>query len=173
VDIQEKKAISKKANTGAYVFPSAAQLKTWTAENLDIQHPDGAEVGEYYTSQVISMMVHNDIPCIGMPIDKKNFTVVGTPEQLQDLLKALKSDTLHMPVKLKTRRFCFDLDMTLVGVPAISGDYSTCPPDPEEYPTGTTIIQGWPLHYYCKIDFNYALSTRISLTVLCSKQHDA
>ncbi|PNP79338.1 hypothetical protein FNYG_07414 [Fusarium nygamai] len=128
VDIQEKKAISNKANTGAYVFPSAADLKTWAAENLDVKHPDGAEVGEYYTSQVISMMVQSGVPFIGLPLQKKDFAVVGTPEQLQELLAALKKDNHSMPATLKKRRFCFDLDMTLVGVPAVSGDYSTCPP---------------------------------------------
>ncbi|KAF5681378.1 capsule biosynthesis phosphatase [Fusarium denticulatum] len=128
VDIQEKKAISNKANTGAYVFPSAADLKIWAAENLDVKHPDGAEVGEYYTSQVISMMVQSGVPFIGLPLQKKDFAVVGTPEQLQELLAALKKDNHSMPATLKKRRFCFDLDMTLVGVPAVSGDYSTCPP---------------------------------------------
>ncbi|KAF4340069.1 capsule biosynthesis phosphatase [Fusarium beomiforme] len=131
VEIQEKKAISNKANTGAYVFPSAAVLQNWAADNLDVQYPDGAEVGEYYTSQVISMMVHSGVPYIGLPISTKDFSVVGTPEQLQKLLAALKSDKQSMPVTLKKRRFCFDLDMTLVGVPAISGDYSTCPPIPK------------------------------------------
>ena len=52
----------------------------------------------------------------------------AAPEQLQDLLKLLKTDTSNLPIKLKKRRFCFDLDMTLVGVPEIPGDYSTCPP---------------------------------------------
>lgn len=128
VDIQEKKAISNKANTGAYVFPTAGQLKSWASENLDMKRPDGSEVGEYYTSQMIALMIQNGVPYLGMPVKTKDFSVVGTPEQLQDLLKLLKSDTSNLPIKLKKRRFCFDLDMTLVGVPAIPGDYSTCPP---------------------------------------------
>ncbi|KAM0324836.1 hypothetical protein ACHAQA_007802 [Verticillium albo-atrum] len=128
IDIQEKKAISNKANTGAYVFPTAADLKYWAAENLDLKHADGTEIGEYYTSQLIALMIQSGLPYIGMPISKKDFSVVGTPEQLQELLKLLKSDKSHLPSKLKKRRFCFDLDMTLVGVPAVSGDYSTCPP---------------------------------------------
>ncbi|GJC77647.1 protein phosphatase 2A a subunit [Colletotrichum tofieldiae] len=128
VDIQEKKAISNKANTGAYVFPSAAQLKSWAAENLDMKRPDGSEVGEYYTSQMIALMIQNGVPYLGMPVSTKDFSVVGTPEQLKDLLKLLKTDTSNLPIKLKKRRFCFDLDMTLVGVPAVAGDYSTCPP---------------------------------------------
>ncbi|KAK1457277.1 capsule biosynthesis phosphatase [Colletotrichum cuscutae] len=128
VDIQEKKAISNKANTGAYVFPSAGQLKSWAAQNLDMKRPDGSEVGEYYTSQMIALMIQNGVPYLGMPVSTKDFSVVGTPEQLKDLLKLLKTDTSNLPIKLKKRRFCFDLDMTLVGVPAVAGDYSTCPP---------------------------------------------
>ncbi|KAF7547003.1 hypothetical protein G7Z17_g8035 [Cylindrodendrum hubeiense] len=128
IQIQEKKAIDNKANTGAYVFPTAAQLKVWAAENLDVKHPEGSAIGEHYTSQIISSMVHSDIPCLGLLIEKKDFSVVGTPEQLEDLLRGLKRETSYVPAKLKARRFCFDLDMTLVGVPAVAGDYSTCPP---------------------------------------------
>jgi hypothetical protein len=128
VDIQEKKAISNKANTGAYVFPSAGELKAWAAANLDMKRPDGSEVGEYYTSQMIALMIQSGVPFMGIGVDKTDFSCVGTPDQLQDLLKLLKSDTSHLPIKMKKRRFCFDLDMTLVGVPAVAGDYSTCPP---------------------------------------------
>ncbi|KAI1075283.1 capsule biosynthesis phosphatase [Whalleya microplaca] len=125
VDIQEKKAISRKANTGAYVFPSAAQLKSWAAQNLDGGIHDGTGICEYYTSHLIMLMIQNEIPFLGLGISKADFTCVGTPEQLQDLLKQLKSSPKF---KFRQRRFCFDLDMTLVGVPEVAGDYSTCPP---------------------------------------------
>lgn len=128
MDIQEKKAISNKANTGAYVFPSAGELRSWAASNLDMKRPDGSEVGEYYTSQMIALMIQSGVPFLGIGVSKTDFSCVGTPDQLQDLLKLLKSDTSHLPIKIKRRRFCFDLDMTLVGVPAVPGDYSTCPP---------------------------------------------
>jgi NDP-sugar pyrophosphorylase family protein len=128
VDIQEKKPISNKANTGAYVFPTARDLRAWAANNLDMKRPDGVELGEYYTSQMIALMIQSDVPFLGMPLTKQDFSCVGTPEQLQDLLKQLKIGEADVPMKVKKRRFCFDLDMTLVGAPAVSGDYSTCPP---------------------------------------------
>ncbi|KAH8819501.1 capsule biosynthesis phosphatase [Xylogone sp. PMI_703] len=126
-DIREKVAISNKANTGAYVFPSAAVLKSWAAENIDMNSRRPGEVGEYYTSQMISTMIlEGKVPFLGIGIGKTDFSCVGTPEQLQDLLRQLKVDA--STIKVKPRRFCFDLDSTLVGVPTVPGDYSTCPP---------------------------------------------
>lgn len=135
-DIAEKRAISKKANTGAYVFPTAELLKSWAAQNLD-QERDNA-LGEYFTSQLIRQMLKDGgIPFVGLPITVNDFSCVGTPEQLVELLARLKSEdgseaavgamTTSRMTKRK-RRFCFDLDMTLVGVPRVPGDYSTCPP---------------------------------------------
>lgn len=127
-DIKEKVAISNKANTGAYVFPSAGVLRSWAGKNIDMnaQRSEG-DVGEYYTSQMISTMIlEGKVPFLGMPLSITDFSCVGTPEQLQDLLLQLKVDSSTM--KIKKRRFCFDLDSTLVGVPSVAGDYSTCPP---------------------------------------------
>ncbi|KAK3985140.1 putative phosphatase [Cladorrhinum sp. PSN332] len=129
VDIQEKKAISNNANTGAYVFPSARELRSWASRNLDQQTKNTTLVGEYYTSQLIAFMMQNGVPFMGLPVDINAFSCVGTPEQLQALLRQVKStDAALLPPQIKKRRFCFDLDNTLVGVPEISGDYSTCPP---------------------------------------------
>lgn len=122
--IAEKRAISDKANTGAYVFPSARVLRDWCATSLD-QRNDPA-LGEYFTSQVITMMLEQaELPFLGIEISLDDFSCVGTPEQLEDLLAKLKAQGLG---QMKKRRFCFDLDMTLVGVPQVPGDYSTCPP---------------------------------------------
>lgn len=128
VDIQEKKAISRKANSGTYVFRSAKELKTQAAEILDAKSTDGHDIGEYYISQLIGHMVQSNIPYIGLSLRKQDVCCVGTPEQLQDFLQSLKSDTCNRPTAAKRRRFCFDLDNTLVGVPVVAGDYSTCPP---------------------------------------------
>ncbi|CAL3967737.1 unnamed protein product [Diplocarpon coronariae] len=130
-DIREKIAISHKASTGAYVFASADLLLTWAARNIDshaARHvATGSEIGEYYTSQMIATMIHDgQLPFVGLPLTKKDFSCVGTPEQLEELLLQLKAG--ERPNHAKKRRFCFDLDMTLVGVPAVAGDYSTCPP---------------------------------------------
>jgi ADP-glucose pyrophosphorylase len=123
VDIQEKKAISNKANTGVYVFAKAELLRTWAAKNIDATRSDA--VGEYYTSQLIAAMMREGLPFVGIQLAKKDFSCVGTPEQLQELLRQVKNVG---ETRVKTRRFCFDLDMTLVGVPEIEGNYATCPP---------------------------------------------
>ncbi|KAH8814815.1 capsule biosynthesis phosphatase [Xylogone sp. PMI_703] len=133
-DIREKVAISNKANTGAYVFPSASVLKSWAAKSIDMNSKrlDGSDVGEYYTSQMISnMILVGKVPFLGIGISKEDFSCVGTPEQLKDLLRQLKrgaSAIKASTIKVEPRRFCFDLDSTLVGVPTVPGDYSTCPP---------------------------------------------
>ncbi|KAJ6439792.1 phosphatase iiic [Purpureocillium lavendulum] len=128
VDIQEKKAISNKANSGAYVFRSARELKSYAAEVLDVRSTNAQDVGEYFTSQLISHMIHSGVPYVGLPIQKQDMSCVGTPQQLQDFLRHVKSDGCKHSLALKKRRFCFDLDMTLVGFPTVPGDYSTCPP---------------------------------------------
>ncbi|KUJ08724.1 nucleotide-diphospho-sugar transferase [Mollisia scopiformis] len=126
VDIQEKKAISNKANTGAYVFVSGEKLQEWAAKSIDA-NAKKLNVAEYYTSQLIGMMIfEGKLPFLGLPIGMKDFSCVGTPEQLQDLLLQLRIEGKENQVQ--KRRFCFDLDMTLVGVPAVAGDYTTCPP---------------------------------------------
>ncbi|KAM4062781.1 mobA-like NTP transferase domain-containing protein [Hirsutella rhossiliensis] len=127
-DVQEKKAISDKANSGAYVFPSGLQLKAAAAEVLDMRHPDDQIIGEYYTSKLVQHMIRKGTPFAGVGIQEDDFTCVGTPQQLQDFLMNIKIGKCKLPIKSQRRRFCFDLDGTLVGVPAVLGDYSTCPP---------------------------------------------
>lgn len=130
-DLQEKRAISRKANSGAYVFPSASALKKWACKLLDSKiSGEDDKVGEYYTSQLIELMIKKgNVSFLGLAISADDFSCVGTPKQLRDFLKRLRSqDKGDTRFAIKKRRFCFDLDMTLVGVPLVKGDYSTCPP---------------------------------------------
>jgi hypothetical protein len=86
------------------------------------------KTGEYFTSQLIELMiVDGDAPFIGIPITKDDFCCVGTPKQLREFLQQITKGEARL-IKTKKQRFCFDLDMTLVGVPEAPGDYSTCPP---------------------------------------------
>ncbi|KAF2101115.1 nucleotide-diphospho-sugar transferase, partial [Rhizodiscina lignyota] len=126
--IKEKEAISTKANTGAYVFPSAETLGLWAARTLDgILESESKQVGEYYTSQLISSMIASkEVPFCALHVRKEDFSCVGTPIQLEDFLLRIQSQ--DATVKPSSRRFCFDLDKTLVGPPQVPGDYSTCPP---------------------------------------------
>jgi NDP-sugar pyrophosphorylase family protein len=127
-EIKEKMAISNKANSGAYVFPSASILSTAAANLLDHQLTATTDTaGEYFTSQIIDQMIEKgESPFMGIPIKHVDFCCVGTPKQLREFLRIIRDEEGH--VKPKKQRFCFDLDLTLVGVPATPGDYSTCPP---------------------------------------------
>jgi hypothetical protein len=127
VELQEKKAISSKANTGAYIFPSAETLRIWAAKVLDsrLAGTSSQQIGdEYYTSHLIATMI-NDIPFVAIPISTSDFSCVGTPSQLNKFLLRIKNEP---SLGIRKRRFCFDLDQTLVGLPQNPGDYSTCPP---------------------------------------------
>ncbi|KAM3496782.1 hypothetical protein MY10362_009847 [Beauveria mimosiformis] len=128
VDILEKTAISTKANTGGYVFPSAHQLKFWAAEYLDKPEHFNSDLAEYFISRLLGLMLENGMPFLAVPVNEKDFNVVGTPEQLTSFLARAKSGSLPSRIPRRKSRFCFDLDMTLVGAPVIPGDYSTCPP---------------------------------------------
>lgn len=127
-EIQEKKAISTHANTGAYVFPSGNALQTWSNILLDSKlDPTSKHEGEYFTSQMIEEMIKTGgVPFTALHLSKDDFSCVGTPRQLDEFL--LKINRKDPAIKSKKQRFCFDLDMTLVGYPEIPGDYSTCPP---------------------------------------------
>lgn len=127
-DIQEKKAISTNANTGAYVFPSGSALQQWANIVLDSKlDANGSKTGEYFTSQMIEEMIKvGKIPFTAIPVCGEAFSCVGTPRQLDEFL--LKISRKDSTIKPKPQRFCFDLDMTLVGFPQEPGDYSTCPP---------------------------------------------
>ena len=126
--IAEKRAISDKANSGAYVFPSGAALHEWAAKGLDSKLETDNGAGEYFTSVLIGEMIASGtVPFLGVEIGMKDFSCVGTPLQLRDFLKRLRENKDER-IRAKRQRFCFDLDMTLVGTPEVPGDYSTCPP---------------------------------------------
>jgi capsule biosynthesis phosphatase len=123
INIKEKKAITRNANTGAYIFESAKVLKDNATMLLDKPNALG-DVGEYYTSSIISSMVTAGSVFKGIAVDECEFYCVGTPDQLESFLDYIK-DNPHL---VKKRRFCFDLDSTLVSRPRIRGDYSTVEP---------------------------------------------
>ena len=85
--VREKVMISTHANTGAYAFASAAILKAYCAAILD--EAVGA-VGEYYTTNIISRMIDDGQFFTALRVHTSDFTCVGTPAQLQQLLTQLK-----------------------------------------------------------------------------------
>ena len=119
--IREKVKISNYANSGAYMFADAVLLRTFLNKFLD-GTVDSA--GEYYTSSIIELMLESKEPFQAIQIGVEDFFCVGTPTQLQAFLRHL----MHHPHLVEQRRFCFDLDCTLVTLPQVAGDYSTVLP---------------------------------------------
>eukprot|EP00959_Pyramimonas_sp_CCMP1952_P117777 2462238-Pyramimonas_sp.AAC.1 len=79
--------------------------------------------GEYYTSGVIKAMLTDGHEFRAIEVDAvKDFHVLGTPPQVEEFCAT-------WPRQL-ARRWCFDLDNTLVTHPTVAGDYSTCKPIP-------------------------------------------
>jgi len=111
VEIKEKIKISDNANTGAYGFSSGRELKHYCQKILSLEK-------ELYTSLVYEEMLKDNIVLNSKQIE--NFSCVGTPLQLKIYCE---SNTTKEP-----KRFCFDLDNTLVTYPRIPGDYSTVDP---------------------------------------------
>jgi capsule biosynthesis phosphatase len=110
-NIKEKVKISDNANSGCYVFKSSEDLRS---KILEIGFESESEL---YTSQVIGRMIESGE--IFIPIRVHDFYVLGTPHQIIQFSK-----TYEIPKK----RFCFDLDNTLVTYPKIDGDYTSVEP---------------------------------------------
>ncbi|KAJ2992341.1 hypothetical protein HDV02_003141 [Globomyces sp. JEL0801] len=122
-DIKEKQPISNKANSGAYVFGSASLLKRYSGALLSQKVEEGY-IGEYYTSAIILKMIQDGFLFLGIEINKSDFHSVATPDKLDQFLHFIKGDqNIVTP-----RRFCFDLDGTLVTMPKVVDDYTTCEP---------------------------------------------
>lgn len=109
--IREKEKISDLACSGCYVFSDASTFSR-TVSSMDLESPK-----ETYTSQVISRMISEGHEFRTATTDK--FHVLGTPEQ------AIAFSKSHA---VEPKRFCFDLDNTLVTAPRSPGDYSTVEP---------------------------------------------
>lgn len=113
-EIKEKEKISDMANSGCYVFDDAQKFSR-TVSKMDLDRP-----AETYTSQVIARMIEEGEEFRTFRVE--NFHILGTPEQVIDFSKSYPQ---------QTKRFCFDLDNTLVTAPRVQGDYSTVEPIPE------------------------------------------
>ncbi|CAF4883143.1 unnamed protein product [Rotaria sp. Silwood1] len=125
-DVCEKIMISTHANTGAYAFRSALILRQFCVQVLD---ETVGQAGEYYTTHVIKLMMNQKELFVGIQVSTNDFVCVGTPDQLNQFLKKLKTE--ESPMAIRQMRFCFDLDNTLVSYPVISGDYSSVEPKME------------------------------------------
>jgi len=130
LDIQEKKWFkdsAKYGNTGAYGFKNGRLLKKYCIDLLD---SDERVNNEFYISQIIKNMIKDGELFRGINVE--HFRCTGTPDQLNLFLKEIENGKFKCN---KIKRFCFDLDNTLVTYPEIIGDYTTVKPKKENIDT--------------------------------------
>ena len=126
INIQEKEKISKNACCGGYGFSSYKLLLKYTQLILD---ENFKFKNEYYTSSCIKRMLDNNISFYGIKINKEKYHCLGTPIQLKQFYNNIPNiSCISMNKKIKKKRFCFDLDNTLVTYPKIPNDYSSVEP---------------------------------------------
>jgi capsule biosynthesis phosphatase len=118
-EIKEKEKISDNANTGCYCFENGIILKKYCEY---IIHNNIRYNNEYYMSCVINQMINNDHIFIANLLQNEDVNCVGTPLQLKIYCSNFKNNNFEK------KRFCFDLDNTLVTIPDIKNDYSTVKP---------------------------------------------
>lgn len=119
LDVQEKNAISDKANVGAYGFPSAALLRSFCQQALD--SPE-REAMKFYLSTIIGRMLRAGHLFVGKPAKAEQ---CGTPAKLEQFICRV---SLGQALTAPKRRFCFALDGVLVTAPEVPGDLRTVKP---------------------------------------------
>jgi len=125
-NIIEKEKISNNACTGAYSFKSWFQLKKFTEEIIknNIRFKN-----EFYTSSCIKYMIDSNIKFMGTEVSYENYHCIGTPLQLKLFYNNFPIKTCNnLQLNIKPKRFCFDLDNTLVTFPKINNDYTSVEP---------------------------------------------
>lgn len=117
-EIKEKNKISNYANSGCYCFKNGIILMNYCEY---IINNNIRQNNEYYTSCVIQKMLVDNHIFMANIINYNDFICVGTPLQLKIYCSNLENNK-------EKKRFCFDLDNTLVTYPEIKNDYRTVKP---------------------------------------------
>jgi len=106
-DIIEKVKISDYANTGCYCFRSGEELQEHIDMIIekDVKQLSQDQKGEFYTSGVIKSMLQGKVPFKAILVEKTDFAVLGTPQQVRDFC-----DNRIEKSEITPRRFCVDLD---------------------------------------------------------------
>lgn len=126
LDIVEKNKISNKACCGSYGFSSYKNLLLYSQKVLDNKIK---QKGEYYTSNVIREMIKDEFKFDYKEIDICNYHCLGTPIQVKHFYNNYpRVSSLNNNILIKQKRFCFDLDNTLVTYPKIQNDYTSVEP---------------------------------------------
>ena len=117
--IVEKERISNVACTGIYSFSSSREF---VAHASAVISSNIRNRGEFYMSTVIQHMITAGVQFHNHSMNVDEFTVAGTPIQLRVACIRLSK------TEQSKKRFCFDLDGTLVTPPDVPGDYTTVRP---------------------------------------------
>lgn len=127
IDIKEKCKISNNACCGVYAFKSLYKLLETCKYIINNNIMDK---NEFYMSVVVKQMIINGEIFFNKQINKNNYHCLGTPHQVKIFCHNLINQNIQFTniIKIKKRRYCFDLDNTLVTFPKINGDYSTVEP---------------------------------------------
>jgi capsule biosynthesis phosphatase len=118
-DIAEKIKISTNANSGCYIFTSGADLAKLCESVI-------REGYEPYLSDVFHEMLKNGNRVDAIKVSASDIQCLGTPNQVKEFCRKTQINK-HS----EQRRYCFDLDNTLVTYPKVEGDYRTVEPIPE------------------------------------------
>ena len=112
IDIAEKKKISSNANTGAYYFNNICKFNYYAKKCLKKNK-------KTFVSEIFSELLKNQQSIYSEILKETEFACLGTPKQVIEFSKKKK---------IEKKRFCFDLDNTLVTFPKILNDYSSVKP---------------------------------------------
>lgn len=124
--IVEKEKISNFACTGAYGFDSWKSLKKYCKKIIDLNI---RQKNEFYISTVIQKMIEEGLLFDYQTISSENYICLGTPLHVRIFCNNFpRINALNGMNMIKPKRFCFDLDNTLVTYPEKDGDYSTVKP---------------------------------------------
>ena len=125
-DIVEKQKISNLASTGGYGFNSWKRLQKYCQEIVDKQIK---QKNEYYTSTVIKQMIQNDCKFVIKKVLMDKYICLGTPLHVRIFCNNFpKINALTSTNMLPSKKFCFDLDNTLVTFPTKTNDYTSVKP---------------------------------------------
>ncbi len=114
--IKEKVNISDYIVLGAYGFGSSVVFEKVCQKFLN---DDAMTSGEWFLSCLVQKAIDNNIPV--KAVISRDTIAIGTPEQVQTAIRQAR-------IIPKPLRWVFDLDQTLVSLPAHPGDYSTVEP---------------------------------------------
>ena len=126
VDIMEKRKISDNACSGGYGFKSWMELKKYCKLIID---SNIKQKGEFYTSTVIKEMLGDGLRFEMNIVGSDNFICLGTPLHVRIFCNNFpRINAINGRCVLEGRRYCFDLDNTLVTFPLKEGDYTSVLP---------------------------------------------